>query len=189
MKRQRLVKWLGFVILILLCLYYLLPFAVTSPARSPGRTPEEILAFRVLDGQPVPPQVTKIEAIEGPIAFGYSNGSAFVRFEATASFITELVEKDYGFYGAYAAVPCGNNFLKDDLLQGFFNTPLKWWKPSEVASPVCYTPSTCILYDEKYLLIDPDNNVGYFYRPTICGLCPSGEQGHALRESPRCKEQ
>lgn len=194
MKRKKLIIWLGLLILALICgacYYIIIPSFYSS--ESPVRPTEEIFADRVLDGRPVPTQVTRIQAIEGPIVFGYANGFALVRFEATDAFVAELTETDYGIYGAYSLVPCEDSPVKNDLVKNMFRAPKvwkvrKWWRPSEVASPICYYTSTCILYDNKYLLIDPDNNVGYFYRTAICGLCPSGLEGQALRESPRCRQ-
>jgi hypothetical protein len=135
----------------------------------------------VLDGQPVPAGVIKVEVAEGPIAFGYSNSPLFVRFEATQSFIKELIEKDYGMYGRYSLMPCDDSPIKDGKIW------TGWWRPSEVVSPVCYLARTCILDDRKYLLIDPNKNIGYFYRSSICGLCPGGPE-RVLRDQPDCRK-
>ena len=62
-----------------------------------------------------------------------------------------------------------------------------WSQPSDVLSPVCYSIATCILYDEQYLLVDPENNVAYFYQTAICEVCPNGEVGQVLGEAPRCQ--
>lgn len=192
MNRRKLIQWLRLTILALICGACLSIIPSINASKSPVTTPEEIFADRVLDGRPVPTQVTRIQAIEGLIAFGYSNGPALVRFEATDAFITELTGRDYGIYGAYAPVPCEDGPIKDDLVKNMFRAnevwkANEWWKPSEVASPICYHTSTCVLYDNKHLLIDPDRNVGYFYRTPTCRLCPGGLEGQALRESPRCQ--
>lgn len=188
MKRLTLIKWIGTIILLFICgvcargYWQFSKIQASLPPVTPTKTPEQIFLSRVLDGQLVPPKELKVQAIEGSMAFGYGSTPAYVRFEAIDSFVTEIIERDYGFYGAYTPMPCANSPITDDLIAS------ERWQPSKVTSPVCYSTSTCILYDVKYLLIDPDNNVGYFYRTAICGLCPSGEEGQALSESPRCQK-
>ncbi len=184
MKRRTAIRLGGFVGLMLVCgisygCWQLTGFGVRPS--TPTQPPDQILASRVLDGQPVPVGVTKVQVAEGPIAFGYSNPPLFVRFEATQSFIKELIEKDYGMYGVYSLMPCDESPIKDGKIWA------EWWRPSEVVSPICYSAPTCILYDEKYLLIDPDKNNGYFYRTSICGLCPGGPE-RVFKRLPGCRK-
>jgi hypothetical protein len=180
--KQRIFRLGRFVGLILVCGVSYACWQLTGPRPLPLTQPtDRIFASRVLDGQPVPAGVSKIQVAEGPIAFGYSNPPFFARFEATESFIKGLIEKDYGMYGRYSLMPCDDTPIKDGMIW------TEWWRPSEVASPVCYSAPTCILYDEKYLLIGLDKNIGYFYRTSICGLCPGGPE-RVLRSQPDCRK-
>ena len=188
MKRFNPVKWIVIIILVIGCgacvygYWQLSKLHAFLPPPRPTRTHEQIFGSRVFDGQPIPQGITDIEAIEGPVDFGYSNGPAYVRFQATDTSLKEIIETDYGFNGMYTSVSCKYSPITDNLIK------VEGWRPSEITSPICYSTATCVLYDEKYLLIDKDNNMGYFYRTAICGLCPNGLEGRALGESPRCKK-
>ena len=191
MGQRRIIKWVvGSIILILiggylLCKFWLLPYLViTSSGPPPDRTPEQIFSSDVLNGQSVPEEITKIQAIQGQILFGYAGAPAFIRFEATPTFITELIEKDL-----YSPIPCDQSYIEDNLIQkvhkevGYYKTP-GWWKPSEIVSPKCYSSSNCVPYEanEKYLLINSNGSEGYFFRRAVCTLCPGGS-----RQSYECK--
>lgn len=158
--------------------------ALKSP--SPKRTPEQIFSVRLLDNHPIPSGITNIQAMEGSTAFGYSNGPAYIRFEASDDVMSQLIEIDYGIFGVYEPTPCENSPFDDNQV-GTFSAAARWWKPSKLPSPTCYYAQTCMIYDEKYLLIDIEESIGYFYRTPVCGLCPSGVQGQELRERPRCR--
>ena len=122
MKRRTIIRLGGFVGLIFVCGISFgcwqrssLGFVARPP--TPTRPPDQVLASHVLDGQPVPAGGIKVQVAEGPIAFGYSNPPLFVRFEATQSFIKEMVEKDYGMYGMYSLMPCDKSPIKDGMIQ------------------------------------------------------------------------
>lgn len=203
--RQRVnVKWIGGTILVVLCGCFLFIFLLStflSPSSimnqifgnpPSDKTPEEIFVLSVFGGpisppkkQSIPFEVTKIEAVEGWPLFGYMNVPAFIRFESSDAFVVELIEKDL-----YSPISCEWDVIDDNLIWeihsevGNYKTP-EWWKPSEVASPSCYRSTNCTLYedDEKYLLVDSNSNVRYFFRRAVCGLCPGGS-----RESIECKQ-
>lgn len=151
------------------------------------RPPEVVFQSRFMEGLPIPAQVSEIYAIEGSSNFGESTGPTYIRFKATSSFIQDMVTKDYGRNGSYTLIPCPGRMPFNDFLIDQFPDQFEWWQPSEVDKPVCYQAHTCILYDEKFLLIDTSSSIVYFYRTPICGLCPSGRAGTELRESEQCQ--
>ena len=122
MKQLTRIKWIGAIILLLICgarvygYWQISTIQASLPPAPPTKTPEQIFVSRVLDDQVALPKELKVEAMEGPLAFGNSNAPTYVRFEATASFITEVVERDYGFYGAYTPMSCVDSPITDDLI-------------------------------------------------------------------------
>jgi hypothetical protein len=133
-------------------------------------TPEDIFLRHIWGS--IPPEITRIEGIEGAEVF--TEGPVFVRFEATKSFITELIEHDDPNYGQYSSASCAifdNISQYHDLIQRFPDR-FKWWNPSEVSSPVCYSAQGYQGDDSKHLLIDSEHGIVYFYRNATCGLCP-----------------
>jgi hypothetical protein len=152
-----------------------------------NRSPEAVFQFRFMDGHPIPSEVSEIHGVEGASRIGESIGPAYIRFNTTGSFIREMVTKDYGRNGKYTLTSCPSVPFSDFFIEQF-PEEFEWWRPSEVTRPVCYRAHTCRLYDEKFLLIDTDNNIVYFYRTPICGLCPSGQIGAELRESKQCQQ-
>ena len=167
------------------CLYYLSIQEPTSPVLL-DKLPEVIFQTRFMDGLPIPAAVSEIYGVEGSGWFGESPGPAYIRFKATPSFIQEMVTTDYGRNGSYTMAACRNIPFTDFYIEQF-PEKFEWWQPSQVAKPVCYRAYTCTLYDEKFLLIDPNNSIIYYYRTPVCGLCPSGEAGKELRQSEQCQ--
>ncbi|MBN1579100.1 MAG: hypothetical protein JXA89_00240 [Anaerolineae bacterium] len=134
-------------------------------------TPEQIFSEYVWQYNQVPSQVTQIKGIAG-VSFGY-NGPAILRFKASESFITEMIEKDYGYNGLYVPSPCANFFDVSSKDQAVLSSnELEWWTPENIASPTCYHAQGYQADDSRYLLIDSNNGLVYFYRTATCALCP-----------------
>jgi hypothetical protein len=189
MKSLRLTKWLVLTTTLILifgsCLYCgleLHKFRQTKYNLS-EETPEEIFQSRFMNGESIPSEVTEINAVE---IYGSGGWEALARFKATDTFITEMLETDYGFEGIYSKEwPCRHVFTDPNFIAKLPGE-LEWWQPFNVTSKACYHAYTCTVHDEKFLLVDLDNNVVYFYRQN-CGLCPSGEEEMAPLK-PWCQQ-
>jgi len=144
---------------------------------------EAVFYRYILDyGEVIPPGASQIQGLRGTI-FGY-DGPAWIRFRATDSFITELLGKNHKSFGYYSPVSCSDFIEEYSRLYFTQDFPEKfgWWQLSEITSPVCYQAQGCSADDAKYLLIDPDSDIVYFYRTATCGLCPSGDGDRAIRK-------
>lgn len=134
-------------------------------------TSEEVFQRYILEyGASIPSEVKQIQGIEGKI-FGYA-GPAYIRFQATNKFINGIIEK--GYVDPFVEIPC-HDFLEASSKYLVKNYPKKfeWWHPTEVTSPICYHAQGGQYDDAKYLLVDNDDEVVYFYRTPTCGLCPN----------------
>ena len=121
---------------------------------------------------PVSSEVTNIQGVEGGMAL--SEGPALIRFEATDTFITGIIEGDYTNYDPYSPVSCTtfyNIFINDELMQNFAGQ-FEWWRPEQVKSPACYLSQGSQADDIKYLLVDSNRRMAYFYRTATCMMCP-----------------
>lgn len=147
------------------------------------REAAEVFEEYVLDYQSrleVSKEVTQIEAVEGYEGFGIT-GPAFLKFRATDAFINELLqrESDFGVHGnpskysSYTPMTC-TFFQKSSLHPLMEKSPhrFEWWKTSGISSPICYGSSGDHYNDGvKYVLIDRENNIVYFYNSEICQMC------------------
>lgn len=133
------------------------------------RTPEEVFLKYVW--WTIPPEVTQIEGVEGLVPF--SEGPAYMRFKADKSFIRKLITtaNNYGTYSPASSCTFFDNISSHKLIQDF-PEKFKWWNPSEVDSPVCFSAQGTQGDDFKYILVDFDMGIVYFYRNATCGLCP-----------------
>lgn len=147
-------------------------------------TPEKIFESQFLGGKPIPSEVNEIYAAE---VYSFGGVGVLARFKATDLFINELLKTDYGFEGIYSSGwGCHDVFV--DPAYSFLSElseELDWWKPFDITSKKCYHAYTCQIHNEKFLLVDFDNNTIYFYRQ-VCGLCPGGDVERDLLY-PQCQ--
>lgn len=141
------------------------------------KTPEEIFRqFVLTDNKSIPPTVTQIEGLEGA-GLDPLKGPVYIHFQATSTFITQMLEKDYQSYNPYTTIPC-DDFLEAVRKPYFirdYPEKFEWWKPSEIGSPVCYrSGSKRAFYEDeaKYLLVDIDNGEAYFFRTITPLIAP-----------------
>ena len=127
--------------------------------------------FREYVWHVIPTSVKNIEAVEGMVLLSW--GPAFVKFEASTSFIDQLIEDD-GFQSSFVQVPCTNiyNIATEDRLVTEFPNRLGWWNPLEAREPVCFQSQGPQADDFGLLLFDRGGGSVWFYQSATCVMCP-----------------